>query len=234
LFYVAYRLDLLATDGFRDIAPELQSTTLDGGATFDEFIKYIQYSGSLTPAVLDPTSAGNSLTPDIVQVTKELSERNYRANYDLQKLFRRGRFGGTHLGFNKMANTAVGRIQSVRRSLGDKPIKDLLTLGKDAIIGLFQENQIYEGPAIMEALANYLGYEPAKKTVAALDGSTFEGLDGDATEQQHPGFYDKYDEFEDMVSKVRLGDPLYGVQVKMKNLKRMMELDDRLHGSCYD
>jgi hypothetical protein len=232
LFYAAYRLDLLATDGFRDIAPGLQSSTLEGGATFDEFLQYIQYSGSLEPSVLNPTSAGNSLIPDIVQVTKELSERNYRANYDLQKLFKRGRFTETHLPYNRMANTAVGRIQTVRRLLGDEPIQDLLELGRDAIIGLFQENQIYEAPAIMEALANYLGYEPVKKTVPALDGTPFEGVDGDATEQQHPGFYAQYDAFEDMVSKERFRGPLYGIQIKMKNLQRMMQLDDRLHGSC--
>ena len=230
MLYAAYRLDLLSPDGSRDIAPELESTTLDGGATFDKFVKYIQFSNAINK-VPESTSAGNGLIPDIVQVTKELSEANYRPNYDLQKLFKRGRFTKMQIGWNKISETAVNRIQQIRQLLGDGPINDLLGLGRDAIIGLFQEAQIWEGPKVIEALTNHLGYEPAKATGTALDGSTFEGVDGDATEQQHPGFYARYDEFEEMISTMHRG-PLQGVRARVVNLKFIMELDDRIHSSC--
>jgi hypothetical protein len=230
LLYTAYRLDLLSTDGSRDIAPELESTTIDGGASFDEFIKYIQSHGSLQ-FVPESTSAGNSLIPDINQITQELTEKIYRPNFDIQKLFKKGRFTKPHMGFNKIASIAVDRIQRIRQLLGDEPIQDLLELGKIAIIGLFQETQIWQGPAVLEALTNYLGYEPVMITATALDGSTFEGVDGDATERQHPGFYTKYNQFEEMILQAPNG-PLQGVRARVSNLKLIMELDDRLHSSC--
>jgi hypothetical protein len=230
LLYAAYRLELLSPDGSRDIAPELESTTLDGGATFDEFLKYIQLSNAINK-IPESTSAGNNLIPDIVQVTKELSEADYRSNYDLQKLFQRGRFTKLRIGWSKIEDAAVSRIQTVRQLLGDEPIQDLLELGRDAIIGLFQESQIWEGPAVMRALADYLGYQPAKATGTALDGSPFEGVDGDATEQQHPGFYDQYDAFMEMISNAPNG-PLQGVRASVGNLKFIMELDGRIQGSC--
>jgi hypothetical protein len=230
LLYATYRLDLLSTDGTREIAPELESTTVDGGASFDEFLKYVQYSTSLQ-FVPESTSAGNSLIPDINQIAQELSEAVYRPNWDIQKLFERGRFTKPRIGFNKMASTAVDRIQRIRQLLGDEPIQDLLGLGRDAMIGIFQETQIYQGPAVLEALTNDLGYEPVMKTVPALDGTPFEGVDGDATEQQHPGFYTKYNQFEEMILQAPNG-PLQSVRAKWRNLKFFMDLDDRLHSSC--
>jgi hypothetical protein len=152
----------------------------------------------------------------------------------MQKLFERGRFTKPHMGFNKVAKVAVNRIQRVRQLLGDEPIQDMLKLARDAIMGLFQESQIWEGPIVMEALVDYLGYQPAMETAIALDGSTFEGLDGDATEQQHPGFYDQYDAFEEMLFKAPNGGPLQRPRTKAGTLKALMELDGRLHGSCTD
>jgi hypothetical protein len=225
--WYAFQFDLKATDGHRDIVPGLDST-----ATFDQFVNYIQYGSR--PPIPDsrPTSVGENRTPNVAEVGQELAERRYRSNYDKDKIFQRGRFTNTHIGFNTWADAAVDRVHTVRLQIGDEAVGDILKGVRDSIIGVYQDTQIWEGPSILKALTDYLGYEPAMKTVPAIDGTLFSGLDDEETVRQHPDFYEKYDEFEDMISQVGKNHQYYNAKINYKNMGIIATLDDRLHSSC--
>jgi hypothetical protein len=170
--------------------------------------------------------------PNVVEVAQELAERNYRINFDKDKIYQKGRYTLREIGFNKWATTAVDRVQAVRLQIGDEDVSDIVEGLKSSIIGVYQDTQIWEGPTILRALKEFLGYEPAMKTVPALDGELFSGLDPEETVNQHPDFYEKYDEFEDMLSRVGAGHPYHRAMAFYKNMHLISTLDDRLHSSC--
>jgi hypothetical protein len=228
--WYAFQFELKATDGNRDIVPGLDST-----ATFDQFVNYIQYKKPpIPPPIPDgqPTSVGENRAPNVVEVVQELADRNYRNNFDKDKIYQKGRYTIEHIGFNKWANAAVDRVQAVRLQIGDEDVGDLLEGLRNSIIGVYQDFQIWQGPKVLVVLAEFLGYEPVMKTVPALDGTLFSGLDPEETANQHPDFYEKYDEFEDMLSRVARGHPYFRAMVIMKNMRVIATLDDRLHSSC--
>ena len=227
MLWYAFQFDIKATDGNREIAAGLDST-----ATFDQFINYIQHSN--TPPFPDqgPTSVGDNRTPDVTEIGRELSQRGYRNNYDIAKLFGQGRFTNARIGFQNFATVAVDRVQTVRPQLVNEDVSDILEGTRNSIIGLYQESQIWDSPLVLEALAEYLGYKPAMKTVLALDGTPFDGLDPEETVNQHPDFYDKYDEFQDMLSKVAHRHKYYRARLRFKNIRTLAEFDESLQSSC--
>jgi hypothetical protein len=205
LFYV-YRIDCEVNGGTpASIAIGCVGANGKQPCDFDDLMKYVQRTGKRDASGKDPfavtqsSGAGDFGEPDVTETANRLKLGGYNALWDNGKILGTAVLARIGTDFSALYDELADQVQTWRSTRPVTEAVDRLETGlKEAMLGIHSMRVADAAKFEFAELEAEFDYKPEKKVppVTAIDGeTTFDVVDVEKTEADHPGFTTKYRTF---------------------------------------